>query len=84
MVLTSKGAGFRRWEDVLALHALCELRGHPRVHFHGRAVLCFVQYLHSQVSRTWADFENFIRRPEVCLMINQARPQSRVEREDVR
>jgi hypothetical protein len=36
--------GVRGWEDVLALHALCEFCGHPGVHFHGRAVLCLVQY----------------------------------------
>jgi hypothetical protein len=67
-------------DDVLALHALCEFRSHPRVHFYGRAVLCLVQYAHSQVSRTGANFKNFIRRPEVCLN-NQARAQSCAEGE---
>jgi hypothetical protein len=67
-------------DDVLALHALREFRSHPRVHFHGRAVLCLVQYSHSQVSRAGANFKNFIRRPEVCLN-NQERAQSRAEGE---
>ena len=53
--------------DVLALDALCELGGHARVHFHRRAVLCLFQYFHGQVSRTWADFEDLIRRAEVGL-----------------
>jgi len=54
-------------KDVLALDALCEFCGHARIHFHCRAVLCLLQYSDSQVSRAWADFENFIRRAEICL-----------------
>ena len=68
--------------DVLALHALCEFRGHPRVHFHRRAVLCLVQYSHSQVPRTWADFKDFIRRAEVRLD-GQTRAPSRIETQKV-
>jgi hypothetical protein len=55
------------WWDILALDALCELRRHARVHFHGCAVLCLVQYSHSQVSRTRPNFKDFIRRTEIGL-----------------
>ena len=53
--------------DVLSLDTLCELCGHARVHLHRRAVLCFFQYFHGQVSRTWADFKDLIRGSEVGL-----------------
>lgn len=56
-----------RMVDVLALHALCELGRHARVHFHRRAVLCLLQYSHSQVSCTRPNFKDFIRRAEIGL-----------------
>jgi hypothetical protein len=63
------GEGIRGWDglDVLALDALCELRGHARIHLHRCAVLCLFQYFHGQVSRTWTDFKDLIRGSEVGL-----------------
>ena len=55
------------WGDVLALDTLCELGGHARVHLHCRAVLGLFQYFHGQVSRTWTDFKDLIRRSEIGL-----------------
>lgn len=56
-----------RMVDVLALDTLCELRRHPRVHFHRCAVLCLFQYSHSQVSCARPNFKDFISRAEIGL-----------------
>jgi hypothetical protein len=53
--------------DALALDALCELCRHARVHFHRCAVLCLLQYSHSQISCTRPNFKDFIRRAEIGL-----------------
>ena len=52
---------------VLALDALCEFRRHARVHFHRCAVLCLLQYSHSQVSGTRSNFKDFISWAEIGL-----------------